>query len=376
MPTYRPAAITINPGAAYEAPATDPRIRTFPIPGQQITGTVNGAPFTASTPATITDDGANPPTLTTRTPPVASATGLPVELPVVRTTGVPTLTFTATNATAIRLEKLTTWDGTPVTVDYGNGDTATTTGAPLDHTYPAPYTGPVTLTTTGAPFHTIYTKTGALSVSIADIAHAAPSARYLRIDTNATVIGHAADIPRTCTFWLTRYGDTSIEGDTTDLPRGLTYLYMLNNSLTGNTADLPRGITTLVLYGINTVTGHAADLPSSLRVANLYGHNMITTNLADVPKTIEQLYQWSTHAPVSCPTPLTMTTRGWRMLRVRGAAPMPTADVDRIVAGVNANRSTSSARRLWIQGPHPAPTSGTDTDQAELTAAGYDLRFN
>ena len=211
-----------------------------------------------------------------------------------------------------------TENGTPITVDWGDGSAPETvgSGAAVQHTYTAAYNGNIKVTTRGTKVvklegrgagtkfvgrlkdisagltdlilgSTSSTITGALSDLPA-------SATFLRLNNTPSVItGDLADLPASATVLRLHNTSSTITGDLSDLPASALMLYLGSTPsvITGALSDLPASMTTLHLNDTSsTLTGDLADLPASMTYVLLFNtSSVITGDLSDLPAGMTQL---------------------------------------------------------------------------------------
>lgn len=120
---------------------------------------------------------------------------------------------------------------------------------------------------------------------------------YIAILGNNTISGNVSGLPQNSTFrTLSITGDNTLSGDTSGIPTGLTYCIIWgNNTISGDISGTPRNInTTLSIEGNNTITGNTSGIPGSAAGVSLRGNGSIRGLVSDIPNTVEILYLYGT----------------------------------------------------------------------------------
>ena len=169
------------------------------------------------------------------------------------------------------------------------------------------------------------------------------------------------DLPAGLTY-LFVHGSNTISGPTGDLPAGLTLLAVVgSNTISGATGDLPAGLTFLIVDGSNTISGPTGDLPAGLTYLYVDGSNTISGPTGDLPAGL-------TFLSVSGSNTIDWTSgiahlTAIRACYVRRPGGVPTAEIDALINSIWTARNgftSASNIRLEIQG-YTGNTNGAPT---------------
>jgi hypothetical protein len=217
-------------------------------------------------------------------------------------------------------------------VNWGDSSIDTYSSGPqtntVSHIYSSPYTGDITFSSLDlTKITTIVITTGITGTSSSGLTFTTTEMNKLdgltRLDFgptsdpsggnsgNAYVSGVTSQLPRTLTRLQTNknnlsggvtslptgltftfiWGDTTIGGDSTGLPRptGITYIAILgNNTISGNVSGLPQNSTLSILSiaGNNTLSGDTSGIPTGLTYCIIWGNNTISGDISGTPRNI------------------------------------------------------------------------------------------
>jgi hypothetical protein len=104
--------------------------------------------------------------------------------------------------------------------------------------------------------------------------------------TGPIITGDIKDLPPSIT--AVTFSNTTIFGNTRDLPRTLIRIYITGvpyagTTITGGLNDLPPNIIYCTISGANTISGTTLDMPRTCISSNFIGNETISGDLSDLP---------------------------------------------------------------------------------------------